>query len=355
MASAENTISGNDREKVLKWFTLKRILIPVMIGLAVSVFLIIRDIRSGMDLMQFSSEAIFWFSLAVILQVMRDFAYMVRIRLLTDHKLSWRESFEVIMMWEFASSVTPSVVGGTAIAFFILHREGFSLGRSSSIVLVTAMLDELFYIMTVPFILLATRYSDHFIVLQDFPWNIGTKGIFLMGYGFLTFLTLAIVIGVFISPKGFKNVLTSLFSVRILNRWRPAASRMGDEIIVTSNEMRSKPWHFWVKAWLVTFWSWSSRFLVVNALIAGISPVHDHFLLYARQMIMWVILLISPTPGSSGAAEYFFPVFLGEFIQEGSPDLVALIWRLMSYYPYLIAGSLILPFWLKRTIIKQKR
>jgi uncharacterized protein (TIRG00374 family) len=355
MVSGENTLQGNNREKALKWFTLKRILVPVMIGLAVSIFLIIRDVRSGMDLMRFSSEAIFWFSLAVILQIMRDFAYMVRIRLLTDHALTWRESFEVIMMWEFASSVTPSVVGGTAIAFFILHREGFSLGKSSAIVMVTAMLDELFYILTVPIVLLATRYSDHFIVLHDFPWNIGTKGIFLIGYGFLTFLTLTILTGIFISPQGFKKVLSSLFNIRILRRWRPSAVSMGDEIIHTSAEMRTKPWHFWVKAWGITFWSWSSRFLVVNALIAGISPVHDHFLLYARQMIMWVILLISPTPGSSGAAEYFFPLFLGEFIQDGSPDLVALIWRLISYYPYLIAGSMILPFWLKRTIIKPKR
>lgn len=355
MQSAENTSSGHDRDKVLKWFTLKRILVPIAIGLAVSLFLIIRDVRSGMDLMHFSSEAIFWFSLAVMLQVMRDLAYMVRIRLLTDHKLTWRESFEVIMLWEFASSVTPSVVGGTAIAFFIIHREGFSMGKSSAIVLVTAMLDELFYILTVPIILLATRYSDHFIVLQDFPWNIGTRGIFLLGYGFLTLLTLTILAGVFISPKGFKKVLTSIFSIPFLNRWKPSAAKMGDEIIHTSVEMRSKSWLFWLKAWLVTFWSWSSRFLVVNALIAGINPVHDHFLLYARQMIMWVILLISPTPGSSGAAEYFFPLFLGEFIQQGSPDLVALIWRLMSYYPYLIAGSLILPFWLKRTIIRRKR
>jgi len=326
MMAKNRKIRGMEREHVLKWFTLKRILIPVVIGLAVSVFLVVRDVGSGLDLFVLRREAIFWFSLALILQVMRDVAYMFRIRLLTDNQLTWRESFEVIMLWEFASSVTPSVVGGTTIALFIMHREGFSLGRSTSIVLVTAMLDELFYIITVPVILIATRHSNHFITLNNFPWDMGTLGIFLLGYSFLTLLTISILLGVFISPKGFKRVLVKIFSIRFLRRWRPGAAKTGDDIIITSKEMRSKRWTFWVKAWLITFWSWSSRFLVVNALIAGINPVNDHFLIYARQMVMWVILLVSPTPGSSGAAEYFFPQFLGEFITRGSPDLMALIW-----------------------------
>lgn len=346
---------GQDPQKVLKWFSLKRILVPVLIGLVVSGWLIFRDVRQGMDLLKFTSETVYWVSLAVMLQALRDFAYMLRIRFLTDWQLSWRESFQVVMIWEFASSVTPSVVGGTAIAFFILHREGFNMGRSTSIVMITAMLDELFYILTVPVILLLSSSSNHFIQLDNFPWNIGTKGIFLIGYGFILLLTLTIVTGVFISPQGFKRVLTGIFRIRILRRWYGKAEKAGDEIIATSSDMRSRPWHFWVKAWLITFVSWTARFMVVNALISGVNPVKDHFLLYGRQLIMWVILLISPTPGSSGAAEYFFPLFLGEFITGGSPDLVALFWRLLSYYPYLIAGSVILPFWLRRTSLKKLR
>lgn len=349
--------NAGDQKSVLKWFTLRRIMIPVVIGLAVSVFLIVRDIQKGADLINVGSVAIFWFSMAVLFQIMRDLAYMIRIRLLTDYKLSWRESFEVIMLWEFASSVTPSIVGGTAIAFFIVHREGFGLGRSTSIVMITAMLDELFYILIVPVVLLLSPAGKHFIQLQNFPWEIGTLGIFLLGYGFLLLLTLTILSAVIISPSGFKRIITGIFSIRFLRRWHHKAVKMGDEVILTSAEMRSKPWHFWVKAWLITAWSWSSRFLVVNALIAGINVVafSDHLMIYSRQLIMWVILLISPTPGSSGSAEYFFPQFLGEFIGQGSPDLVALIWRLMSYYPYLIVGSLVLPFWLRRTIMKPKR
>ncbi len=72
---------------------------------------------------------------------------MYRIRLLTDKQLSWRNSFHVIMLWEFASSVTPpSIVGGSAVALFIVTKEGIKPGRATAIVMITALLDELFFI-----------------------------------------------------------------------------------------------------------------------------------------------------------------------------------------------------------------
>jgi glycosyltransferase 2 family protein len=33
----------------------------------------------------------------------------------------------------------------------------------------------------------------------------------------------------------------------------------------------------------------------------------------------------------------------------GMLALVALIWRLLTYFPYLFVGTLVLPGWLKRT------
>jgi hypothetical protein len=72
---------------------------------------------------------------------------------------------------------------------------------------------------------------------------------------------------------------------------------------------------------------------------------------------MWVIMLVSPTPGGSGIAEYFFPVFLREFIAGQAGDLttiVAFAWRFLTYYPYLIVGALILPFWLRRVYLGRR-
>jgi uncharacterized protein (TIRG00374 family) len=126
--------------------------------------------------------------------------------------------------------------------------------------------------------------------------------------------------------------------------------QVGDDIVTTSSELRGKPKRFWVKAFAATCFSWANRFLVVNLIVAAFFPVSDHLLLYARQLIMWVILLISPTPGGSGIAEIAFSGFFGDILPAvGYIGAVAVVWRLLSYYLYLFMGTVILPRWLRNT------
>lgn len=64
-------------------------------------------------------------------------------------------------------------------------------------------------------------------------------------------------------------------------------------------------------------------------------------------------MLVSPTPGGSGFAEFVFTRFLGEFIPVEPAILgtvaiaMALIWRLATYYPYLVIGAIMFPRWIK--------
>jgi uncharacterized protein (TIRG00374 family) len=93
---------------------------------------------------------------------------------------------------------------------------------------------------------------------------------------------------------------------------------------------------------------------VVNFLIIAFISGGDQLLIYARQLVMWVILLISPTPGGSGVAEYMLPKFIGEYMGDFGNE-IALMWRLISYYAYLIIGSIVLPLWLKRIYVKPEK
>lgn len=306
----------------------------------------------------------FWILTALVAMAMRDIAYMYRIRVLTDYNLSWRQSFRVIMLWEFASALTPSVVGGSGIAMFIVHREGINLGRSTAIVLVSALLDELFYITMVAIVLLVIGTSHLFPVeLQKniFGMTFGTQGIFWIGYVFICLLTTTILIGIFFIPRTLKYLLLQLFRLPILRRWRYNVIQIGDDIITTSKELRNKPPMYWIKSFGATYVSWTARYLVVNFLILAfvnpdsvlISSITDHVLIYARQLVMWVIMLISPTPGSSGVAEFAFSGFFQDFIPLGLVGALALLWRLISYYPYLFIGAIILPRWLRVTASKE--
>ncbi len=349
---------------ILRIFSFQRVLIPVLIGFAVIGYMMASDL-SGSDLksVTIDAKAIFFFILAILMVVVRDIAYIYRIRLLTNYALSWKRAFQVIFLWEFSSSVTPSAVGGSAIAIFILSKEKLGTGRAAATVMITTLLDELFYILLVPLTILFAGLERLSVEGQDFFFlgmKFTTMGIFSLGYLIIAVITFLLAYGVFINPGGLKWLLIRLTKFRIFRKFHEAAIQTGDQIVESSAEFRSKSVTFWLHASLATAFAWIARFLVVNFLISGftgIATLGDHFLIMARQLMMWVIMLVSPTPGGSGIAEFFFPIFLREFIAGTVTDitmLVALSWRFLTYYPYLIIGALVLPFWLRRVYLGRK-
>ncbi len=300
----------------------------------------------------------FWFLMALICVAARDLGYMYRIRVLTDKALSWRKSFDTIMLWEFASALTPSIVGGSGIALFILNREGIKMGKSTAVVMVTALMDELFYITMVPMVLLIIGTGQLFPVSMEkeiFGMTFGTQGIFWLGYSFIVFLTTVIALAIFFRPRLFKYVLLQIFRLPFLKRWRYDIIALGNDIIITSRELKGKNKRFWVQVIASTYFSWTARFIVVNMLIMAVVSVDDHLLLYGRQLVMWVIMLISPTPGSSGLAEFAFTGFLADFIPLGLAGGLAFIWRIVTYYIYIFIGAVVLPRWMRRTRIELAR
>ncbi len=317
-----------------------------------------RTYRDSLRDINWSWYSTLWLLMAIIAMVLRDVGYMFRIRVLTDDALSWKQSFHVIMLWEFASALTPSVVGGSGIAMFILNREGIALGKSTAIVLVSALLDELFFISMVLLVMLLIGGDLLFPVSLEqsfFGFTLGTKSIFWLGYAFILLMTTTIFLAIFFRPRGFKYLLLQIFRLPILRRWRYQTIQVGEDIITTSEELKGRPAKYWFKATAATYLSWTARYLVVNFLILAFANSdagatwYDQVIIYARQLVMWVIMLISPTPGSAGVAEFAFSGFLREFIPLGLVGALALLWRLVSYYPYLFIGAVILPRWLRST------
>ncbi len=347
-------------EKLNKVFSRKRILIPIVLGVGVATWLAVKefDIEKIKNI-SFGTQFYFFIFLAILFVALRDFAYIIRLRILTNKSISWKNSFQVIMLWEFASSLTPSVVGGSAVAMFIINKEKISFGRSTAIVMITAIMDELFYVVMVPMIFVFAGLNALFVngEFELFNISFNTIEIFFIGYFFIVFLIFILIYAIFISPKRFKKILFSISKLRFFKRWQQKFIHIGNDIITTSTELKGKPFSFWAQSFGATLLSWTARFLVVNCLIAAVVSLsfNQHLLVYGRQLIMWVILLISPTPGGSGIAEFFFPIFLDDFIPIGLVAAIALFWRTLTYYPYLFIGTIVFPIWIKRVIRKDKQ
>ncbi|MBI9063176.1 MAG: flippase-like domain-containing protein [Marinilabiliaceae bacterium] len=350
--------------KILKSIRPGRIVWPIAIGFAVTGYLLYKEFDpSVLSTLSFTAQSLFWFFISFVMMAIRDMGYMMRIRLLTNNQLSWRQTFNTIMLWEFTSAITPSAIGGTSVAIFFLNKEGIKIGRSTAVVMVTSFLDELYFIITFPLIILLIGRTDIFAfgdsMVEGLPWYQNQFFLFaFIGYLVKLAYTLLISYGLFINPRGLKWLLLWVFKLPIIRKWRPQANESGSDLISTSREFKNWPFKNWLKGFIATAISWTARYWIVNTLILAFFGIHlldwdDHILIFGKQLVMWIMMLVSPTPGGSGFAEWVFKEFLSHFIPAGTGVAMAFAWRLVSYYPYLVIGAVVVPRWIRKHFINR--
>jgi glycosyltransferase 2 family protein len=358
-------MTETDHHQILILKTLKpaKIILPVLISLGVVAWFIIREIDTeALGVLNFTWRSVFWLFVAWGCMIGRDLGYMIRIRILSKNDLSWIQSFRIIMLWEFTSAITPSTVGGTAVAVIFLNKEGISVGRSTAIVLATSFLDELYFVIMFPAILLLVGSDILFTTsLQGTGAAMLNNLIYfaVIGYSVILAWVLFVGYGLFINPKGIRKTIVWFFRLPLLRRWSKPAEKAGDDIVASSIELKNQGFLFWIKALTATFLSWTSRYWVVNAILVAFFAVNDHFLIFARQLVTWIMMIISPTPGGSGFAEMIMSRYISDTIPVDPVNVtsialaMAIIWRIISYYPYLIIGASIIPGWIERKFISR--
>ena len=348
---------------VLKTFNTRRIIWPVLIGLLAAAWLLFKnfDVHSFAQI-TWTGYTAFWILMAFAMVGVRDLAYMYRIRVLAESKLDWRSCFNIIFLWEFASALLPPVLGGGfAFAIFILNGEKVKMGKSISIVMFTSFQDGLFFALMAPLVFFIVGKTALFSGIDLDPNQVikfvhGRELyiVFWIIYFVILFYKLLVGYALFVNARSVKWLLIKLFSLPLLRRWMANARETGNEMIIASRELQHQPVSYWLKSLLATFISWTARFVLINCIIMAFHTGQlDHFLLYARQVVMGILNIGSPTPGGSGVAEAAFVKFLGQFIPFGLSPALALLWRLISYYPYLFIGAILLPRWVKKTYLSK--
>ena len=297
-----------------------------------------------------SFSLVAWLLGAILFTAGRDFFYMLRIRILTKNKLGWNAAFYVIIIWEFASALSPGVVGGAAVAMFILNRETIPFGKATAIVIITAFMDNLFFVLMIPLVFLFVRNVDLFP--EGLDSSLPLMWWFWIGCSVIFSICLLLYLTIFWYPKLATGFLVGIFSLPFIRRWKFIAKEWGKDIETAAREFKKEPPTFWWKVFLSTFGSWMSRYLVINAVLNAFLQLGflDNIKVLGQQLVLWLFMLVSPTPGGSGVAEFAFGELLSTFTTSTLLlGIIALIWRLISYFPYLILGSILLPAWLRRT------
>jgi len=340
--------------KTRKQFALWKVLLPVFIGMAVVAWMFWRDaqandIGSLLQQVSFTPAVIGCLLLGWLFMAGRDFGLSWRFRLLTDKELKWKQAIRVNFLCEFTSAVTPSTVGGSSFGMIYLNREGIEIGRATTLMFTTLFLDELYLVVMAPLFVLLTPAGELFS-MSNKVFGLGLEVAFWLIYSGIVLWTTFLFFGIIVKPHGIRRLLSWIFSVKFLRRWKNKIEAMGDNMVATSAMLRRKPFIFWVRVFGATTISWLSRYMVVNALflafVTGSLP--EQWLILARQFIVWVLLIVSPTPGGAGVSEWLFTEVYGSLLPSLALALfMACCWRIISYYVYLAIGMCILPKWLR--------
>ena len=330
---------------VFRWYQLA---LPVVIGLPVMWWLFadelatlsVSDLPKGGNI----GQALV---LAVLMLVGREAGYVCRFRWLSEGVLSWGQAFKVCMICEFASAVTPSSVGGSSLSMFFMRRYGVTLGRGTTLMLTTVMLDGVFYVISCPLVLLMVPWGE-IIAPLHIGAGVNTSALVWVLYGATALWTVVLFMGIVMWPEWIGMVLGRLFGLPVLRRWRAWALGLAENMVQASTDLRGHRLGWWMKSLGATVVSWLSRYGMMNALVIGVLPAADHVLVFARQTVVWLVLVFCPTPGGSGVSEWLFTDLYGDIVTTASAALVlALLWRLLSYYVYLAVGMVVAPLWIK--------
>lgn len=338
-----------------------RILAPIVVGLLVIAYLLWKQFKwTELLNIEWKLSMLIWIGIAVVIFILRHLVLSWRLKLLSENQFSFKKSIELIFIWEFASAVSPTSIGGTAVALFFLAQEKLKSAKAITIVIYSIVVDSAFFIISFPLLLIFVgpliigpdqvnftsmgKYAYSFIIVMSI----------MFGYAAFLFY------GLFIDPKRIKAFICLFGRIKWFKKYRKYLQKTGDGIISASYEMSHKNWWYHLKVFIATSLAWFMRFALVNAIIIGmISTVKTDFfnqlLLYGRNQNMYIQTAFAPSPGASGFSEIMFGGLYSDFVPVGVALLIAIIWRLITYYSYIFAGLIVVPNWIRKVLARRSK
>lgn len=343
-------------KEVVQSLRLSRVVVPIMIGLAAVIYLLYTqfDIKRFREI-AWDTRAFLWIGLAFSLLILRHFSYAMRMKAITGYVFSWRKCLELIVLWEFSTTIAPTSKGGPFIMMFALPKEGIAGGKTIAAVLYTIVLDAGFFVILLPTLSAIYGPTMLFPGATSFSDMNLANGAFFVTYTIMATYWCFLMFLLFLRPQIARPLMQRLSKVRLLKRWENKISSLGDDFSVAAVELKKAPWKVHAQAIGGTLGAWTLKFLMINCLVLAVAPNVPlngsiQLFIYARMVAMFIILAFSPTPGGAGIAEVALPRFISDFVPLSVGLVVALLWRAMAFYGYLLAGAIVVPNWVAKKI-----
>ena len=249
--------------------------------------------------------------------------------------ISLRDAVEALLPSLFLAGITPSSAGGEPLRIYILRKKGMSYGEATAIILGGRFLD-LITVLALAVIALIFLKSD----MNGLLGSVIRLSLVIISTGSLAFIVLAS------RPSALKLILRKLLSgFEYITGRNPdpiytSLEREIDEFYRSIRLLLKRKGSVIPTAYAGTLGNWILDLLVPWVILLGFGIHTNPLKIMMIQLLVYVIVLLPLTPGSSGVAESVAFALFSPVAPPGIMGMFVLVWRIVMYYFNLVAGTI---------------
>ncbi|SEJ12597.1 lysylphosphatidylglycerol synthase transmembrane domain-containing protein [Pseudomonas sp. NFR16] len=257
----------------------------------------------------------------------------MRLRLLLGDSakgLGMRRSLGVVMATEFAYCATPGGSGAPLTLVALLSRSGIGPAKSTAAFATDQLNDLVFFLLALIGILI---YAVFHKLSENLEWMLIASAL-LIGAGLCACAGFA---------RYHRRII--LFNGRLLKRlkrknttrirWARKLLHFRDALADTWK----MPHRILFQVFVLTCIHWSLRYSVMYLALQGLGVDIQWAWTFLVQMLSLSAGQFSLSPGGAGAAELTSAALLAPMVGKSTAAAAILIWRIVTYYFYLVAGG----------------
>ena len=249
------------------------------------------------------------------------------------HPLPYREGLIVSLSSQFGTAATPSGIGAILIRLGLLRRAGVPFGRGAAMFTVDSAIDLSFYALLVPVSL--------WLIARDEEWREILSRLERAEIGWLLpAIGLVALIGATVTwlLRRRAGAIAELFDRS--RRLREAGRELGEAKSALRILLRERPGAVAVDFFLgIT--QWSCRYGTLPLILLALGIAKNPAPLILLQGGLFALSSLVVVPGGGGGVEAVAAFVLQSFVPLSLVGVVLFVWRLVTYYLYLIVGGIV--------------
>jgi glycosyltransferase 2 family protein len=259
--------------------------------------------------------------------------------------LPYRDMLAVGLASEFGVSASPAGVGGAAVRLGFLHRAGVPMHSALTVFAADSVLDTVVFLILSPLTIL--------IMVRDPSWWGIARGGLHVGPATPALL----VAGILLILLGIRSRRRLRHGIDRLVLWCPGSQRgrlpaRWRHLQHMLRRTVHRAWtgtHFLVRSrprvlltcLLLSATQWVCRYGILPLILLAFHAARNPVPLLLLQGFFFALALVLVLPGGGGGIELLTTAVLRYFVPLPLIGVVVLLWRLFTYYLYLLVGGIV--------------